>query len=80
MVAIVQDPSDRNGNRAPEQDSEEAVQHSHSPVLMLFTIFAGVAVLISGFFIGFSAIQVIIGSIGVIVGVWALLARKHRPE
>jgi hypothetical protein len=78
MDCIVQDPSDRNGNQASEP--EEVVRHSHSPVLMVFTVFAGVAVLVSGVFIGFSAIQVIIGAIGVVVGLWALLTRKHQPE
>jgi hypothetical protein len=47
---------------------------------MVFAILAGIAVLVSGVFVGFSAFQVILGSVGVVVGTWALLTHRHRPE
>jgi hypothetical protein len=47
---------------------------------MIFAVLAGAAVIVSGIFIGFSPFQVIIGIIGIVVGLWALLTRRHQPE
>ena len=68
-------PPDENGK--PEADADE---HAHSPVLMLFTVGAGAAVLGAGFFIGFSAFQIIVGTVGVVVGIWALFAFGREPR